>query len=412
MTAFALGVYVFRTTQSAASFSLVMLSLFVPSILLKPVGGVLADRFDRRWMIILGDAGAGLGVLVLLLVVSGAAPPLWITYLCVAAISGFSALQNPAYKASVTDLLTKEQYSTAAGLVQFASSAQHLVSPAIAGFLMSVTTIGTVLVIDIATFAVAIIAVLFVTKSVEHSPRRAERRSLTQDLREGWRAVVDDRPVRRVVWIISLVTFCVGIVQTLFGPMMLTTTSARTLGGIQSISATGMVLTSLLLGLVTITGKHERTLVVALAAAGLSLAVVGMATNLIAVAAAFFLLYAGIPFINTSAEVLIRSRVSNEMQGRAWGLIGFLSQVGYVIAYGAAGLVADRVFEPLFAAGGQVSPLLARMVGTGPGRGMGFMLLAAGMGLFAVAAVAALVVTPERRNGSGMPQRLSVIKGE
>jgi len=412
MSAFALGVYVFRATQSAASFSLVMLSLFVPSILLKPVGGVLADRFDRRWMIILGDAGAGLGVLVLLLVVSGTAPPLWIIYLCVAAISGCSAMQNPAYKASVSDLLTEEQYASAAGLVQFASSAQHLISPAVAGFLMSVTTIGAVLVIDIATFLVAIIAVLFVTKSVEYTPRRAERRSLLQDLREGWRSVVGDRPVRRIVWIISLVTFCVGIVQTLFGPMMLTITDARTLGGIQSISATGMVLTSLLLGLVTITRKHQTTLVAALVVAGAGLSVVGMATNLIAVAVAFFVLYAAIPFINTSAEVLIRSRVSNEMQGRAWGLIGFLSQVGYVIAYGASGLVADRVFEPMFAAGGLVSPVLARIVGTGPGRGMGFMLLAAGIGLCAVAAVVALVVTPERRNGCGISEQLSVIKGE
>lgn len=223
----------------------------------------------------------------------------------------------------MSDLLTREQYATAAGLVQFASSAQHLVSPAVAGFLMSVTTIGTVLVIDAATFVVAIIAVLFVKKSGARSLRRAERRSIAQDLREGWRAVVDDRPVRRMVWIVSLVTLCVGVLQTLFGPMMLTVTNAETLGGIQSISATGMVLTSLLLGLVTMTRKHETTLVVGLAVAGAGLAVVGTSTNLIVVAAAFFLPYAAIPFINTSAEGMIRSRVSNEMQGRAWALIGF-----------------------------------------------------------------------------------------
>jgi hypothetical protein len=94
------------------------------------------------------------------------------------------------------------------------------------------------------------------------------------------------------------------------------------------------------------------------------------------------------------------------------GLIGFLSQVGYVIAYGTSGLVADRVFEPLFAAGGVVSPVLARLVGTGPGRGMGCMLLAAGIGLCAVAVVATLVVTPERRNGSVVSEQLSVIKGK
>jgi len=60
LTAFALGVYVFQKTQSATSFSLIILFSFLPSFILHPFGGVLADRFDRKNMMIIGDLGATL----------------------------------------------------------------------------------------------------------------------------------------------------------------------------------------------------------------------------------------------------------------------------------------------------------------------------------------------------------------
>src|SRR6056297_2239993 len=66
MTAFALGVYVFRQTRSASSFALIALCLYLPSILLRPLGGVLADRFDRRLMIVLGELGSASGVIFVL----------------------------------------------------------------------------------------------------------------------------------------------------------------------------------------------------------------------------------------------------------------------------------------------------------------------------------------------------------
>ena len=67
MTAFALGVHVFKQTNNAMNFAMVMATLFIPAILIAPMGGVLADRFDRRLMIILGDAGSATAVAFLLL---------------------------------------------------------------------------------------------------------------------------------------------------------------------------------------------------------------------------------------------------------------------------------------------------------------------------------------------------------
>lgn len=407
MSAFALGVYVFRATGTATGFAMVMLCLCVPSILLKPAGGVLADRYNRRWMIIIGDVGAAAGILFVLAMLSARPTVLWPVFLGVGISSAFSALQNPAYKAAVTDLLTPEQFSRGGGLVQLAASAQHLLSPVIAGALMSVTTIGMVLMIDMATFAVAVLAVVavgaFETEAItgpavagSDLPPTARPfgsvsrvRRFVDELRGGWLAVVADRVVLRVVLVLSLVTLFVGYLQTLFGPMVLTLADARTLGTVQSVSALGMVATSLVLGCVPVRTRHWEMLLVGLAVAGVSLSLVGFTTRVVPLTVAFFLFCAALPLVNTGAEVLIRTGVANGQQGRAWGLIGFLSQTGYLIAYVTAGVLADHVFEPLLSESGALAASLGHMIATGPGRGMGLLLMLAGISLTVLTAVVA-----------------------
>src|SRR6476646_9383194 len=77
LTAFALGVYVFQLTQTATSVALVTLCAFVPSILLSPLGGVLADRYDRRLMMIAGDLLSVLGLVFILVLMLQGDPSLW-----------------------------------------------------------------------------------------------------------------------------------------------------------------------------------------------------------------------------------------------------------------------------------------------------------------------------------------------
>ncbi|MCM1564605.1 MAG: MFS transporter, partial [Dehalobacter sp.] len=138
LTAFALGVFVFQKTQSATNFSLIILFAFLPTFILLPFGGVMADRFDRKKMMIIGDAGAITGLLFILLVMISGSIEIWHIYVGVALSSVFAAIQNPSYKAVVTDLVSEEMYSRASGLIQLAGSAQYLISPVIAGFLMSI----------------------------------------------------------------------------------------------------------------------------------------------------------------------------------------------------------------------------------------------------------------------------------
>jgi len=381
LTAFALGVYAYQKTQTATSFALITLFTFLPSILLRPLGGVMADRFDRRLMMVLGDLGSALGLIFILMMLNTGTFQMWYLYLGVAISSFFVAFQSPAYKSSVTDMLTEEQYAKASGLIQLASSSQFLISPVVAGFLMSVTDIKTILLIDISTFLIAISAVLVIKKSLETSASKSSegKASLLEDLKEGWEVISQRQGVLVLIYIISLVTLFVGFVQTLLGPMILAFSNARTLGTLQSLSATGMLVSSLYIGIFSKSEKMARTLVISLGLGGFFFALLGITTNLMLLTLGGFGFFCALPFINTAADVLIRKNIENDKQGRVWGLIGIISQLGYIIAYCAAGFLADKVFNPLMVKGGILAPLLGPLIGMGKGRGIGVILILSGI---------------------------------
>ena len=132
LTSFGLGVYVFQKTGSAAGMALVTLLGFLPTLLLSVPAGVLADRYDRRLLMMIGDGCSGLGILyILICMMNGGAS---LAQICIGVFISavFSSLLEPSYRATITDILSKEEFSKASGLVSLAGSARYLFSPIIA----------------------------------------------------------------------------------------------------------------------------------------------------------------------------------------------------------------------------------------------------------------------------------------
>ncbi|GHU68361.1 MFS transporter [Clostridia bacterium] len=377
LTAFALGVYAFEQTGSATSVALITLCAFLPTVLLNPIAGVLADRYDRRLMMILGDGLSVLGLVYILFAAASGAPAIWQICLGVGISSVFVALLEPSCKATITDLLTQEKFAKASGLVQLAGSAKYLLSPLIAGFLLTFTGIETILFIDIATLAVTIPTTLFIKKGIAKAERN--KQSFFKDFAEGWRVITTNRGVLLVIVMISIATFYIGFVQTLFMPMMLSLTDAKTLGAVESISAVGMLISSLVIGMVTITKKYVKQLIAGFALAGLFIALIGFTPNIFIIGGAGFLFFAALPFVNTSADVLVRRNIPEDKQGRAWGLIGILSQFGFLVSYAVSGPLADDIFNPMLVDGGVLSGTVGRVIGTGESRGIGLLLIVSGL---------------------------------
>ena len=375
LTSFGLGVYIFQQTGSAASMSLITLLGFLPTLLLSVPAGVLADRYDRRLLMMIGDGCSALGILfILICMLKGGAS---LIQICIGVLISavFSALLEPAFRATITDLLTKEEYSRAGGLVSLAGSARYLLSPVLAGFLLTISDVKLLLVIDICTFFLTVLCAAAVRRCIGKKTSESKENFLSS-IREGWRILQERKGVFFLVLLSSAITLFMGIFQILAEPMVLSFSNARTLGITETICASGMLVSGLILSIRGIRKNFVAIMSISLMTAGIMMIGFSLFEKIYPICFFGFLFFAALPFANNSLDYLTRTNIPDEVQGRVWGLVGFLSQIGYVIAYAVSGIAADE---------------LGHWSGYGVGRGSAIVIRMAG-GLMSVIAVSMLTI--------------------
>ena len=369
LTSFGLGVYVFNTTGSAAGMSLVTLLGFVPTLLLSVPAGVLADRYDRRILMMIGDGFSAMGILFILICMMTKEATLFEICLGVFVSAVFSALLEPSYKATITDILSKEEYSKANGLVSMAGSARYLFSPVIAGFLLGMSDVKLLLIIDISTFFVTLVSVAVIRKKIV-SVKVSKDESFVESIKGGFKALSMKKGILILVVISSGVTLSMGMFQILAEPLILSFSDAKTLGISETVCAVGMLFSGVVLGIKGLKKSYVKKLSLSLAFAGLFMVGFGIKENIILICTFGFLFFAVLPVANNCLDYLTRTNIPDEVQGRVWGLIGFISQLGYVVSYSVSGISAD---------------MIGRASGLGVGRGAAYVVQTAGVMLFILA---------------------------
>ena len=386
MTAFALSVYVYKKTGSVSYVSLITLLSFMPSIVLSPIGGLLADRYDRRLLMIIGDLFSGLGLVYILWNIQAGENSIVPIFVGITFSSIFTSLLEPSYRATLTDILEEENYAKASGLIQVAGSAKYLISPVIAGMILSVADIRVILLLDILTFITTCLMIFLVRKSMNSETQNYKKDSF-KGLLEGLFIIKENRGVYFLVIIMFFVCFFMGFIQILIRPMILALSSVKTAGIMESLCAVGLLIGSLWIGIAGIKKNYSKILAVACFFCGIFMSMTGVNENLNIIGISTFLFFSTLPFMNSCADVLVRVSIPNELQGRVWGLISLITQMGTVVAYIISGIMADYVFEPMFNKNGILVENIGIIIGTGKGRGIGFMLILSGMGMLIMAIV-------------------------
>ena len=370
LTSFGLSVYVFQKTGSAASTALVALLAFLPVLLLSPIAGVLADRYDRCLLMMLGDGMSGAGLIYILICMFTGEARLYQICTGVLISAVFSSLLEPSYRATVTDMLTEDEYSKASGMMSLAGSARYLISPMLAGILLGVSDVKLLLIIDICTFVLTVICTAIVRKS-RLSKHTKTNESFIESFKVGWRAITEKKGIFMLIVISSVITCFMGAVQILVEPMILDFESSKVLGISETVCASGMLCSSIIIGIVGIKKNFTRVLSISLTMCGLAMIGFGFKENIRLICGFGFMFFFMLPFANNCLDYMTRTNIEATKQGRAWGLISFLSQIGYVFAYGGAGLLADKIAE-------------IRHVGVGRGAAMVIMISGALLSVMAL----------------------------
>ena len=192
---FALPLYLLRQTESPALFGAVGAAAFIPAVLCAPIGGVVADRVNKRnIMVILDFSTAGLILLFTLLLGRAPLVPLMVASLML--LYGIAGAYQPSVQASIPLLARPEQLTSANAVINMVQTLSALLGPVIGGVLFGTFGLRPILWVGMACFFLSAVMELFIR--IPHSPRAAAGGVLStvrRDLGESWRFIRRERPV-------------------------------------------------------------------------------------------------------------------------------------------------------------------------------------------------------------------------
>ncbi|MDZ7704202.1 MAG: MFS transporter [Trueperaceae bacterium] len=383
MTQFALTIWAWQETGQATALALVAFFSFGPAVLLSPLAGALVDRWNRKLVMMLSDLGAGVATIVTLALLASGRLELWHLFILGAWTGAFNAFQFPAYSAAISTMLPKTEYARASGMLSLADSASRIAAPILAGVLLGFSGIVSVLVIDVVTFTVAIGALLLVSiPQPEPSQEDEGGSSLFAASLYGFRYIWRRPSLLRLQLIFTGINFSATFGTIIIAPMILAKTGNNELllGSVQSALGIGGVVGGVLLSVWG--GPTRRIHGVLLGMAAMSLfgnTLMGLSPGFVGWLVAAFCLSFFIPILNGSNQAIWQAKVPPAQQGRVFATRRLIAQITAPVAMLVAGPIADFVLEPALAPGGALAGVFGPLVGTGPGSGMGLMLVIAGL---------------------------------
>jgi MFS family permease len=401
MTFFGLAIWAWLMTGQATALALVGFFSFGPTILLSPVAGALVDRWDRKTTMILSDLASGLGTATILMLYSTGALAIWHLYIVCAITGAFGAFQFPAYSAAITMMVEKRHYGRANAMLGMADSGSSIIAPVLAAALLIPIGIVGIMIIDIVTFAYAIAVILFVR--IPNPPPSEDGRkgagSIWKESLYGFKYIRERRGLMGLLMFFLAFNLIATMGHVLMTPMILARTGSDSvaLGTVQSMFGLGGVIGGIIVAVWG--GPKYRVGGIIMGIAGSCLfgtVLMGLGQSLAMWATAAFMISVFSPVVGASSQSIWQSKVAPDLQGRVFASRRMLAQICIPVSMLMAGPLADRIFEPGMAPGGSLASVFGGVVGTGPGAGMGLMLLISG--LLCLVVCAAAYASPTIRN--------------
>ena len=383
MSRFALTIWAWQITGQATALALVAVFSFGPAVIMSPVAGALVDRLPRKLMIVLSDLAAGLATVVVLALYATGHLQIWHLYVAGAFTGVFESFQFPAFSAAISTMLPKSQYGRANGMLSLTESASSIAAPVLAGLLLAVIGIGGILVIDVVTFIFAVTMVIFI---VIPEPQRtttdaAAANSFWSEIVYGFRYILARPSLLGLQMAFLGSNFFGGIGMVLLAPMVLARTGDNelALGSVQSAMGVGGVAGGLLLSAWGGPKRRVHGVLLGLAATGAAQAWLGFGQTIWMWSAAGFCFLFAIPILNGSNQAIWQAKVAPDVQGRVFAARRVFAQIVGPVGMAIAGPLADRVFEPAMQSGRTLATLFGPWFGTGPGAGMGLLMVVTGI---------------------------------
>lgn len=353
---FALLYWVLEITGSATQMGFVLMAAAIPSLLLGPFAGTLADNLSRKQLIIWADVLRGLACVGFVLVIwygdtSWAMPALIATQIL---FGVGNALFNPAVGAMLPDLVEKDKLSAANSVVQGTNSLTSTATFGIGGFLYAAIGAPWLFLINGISYLVSAITECFIklpfTKPATPFTRDNLIAKFKSDTADGIRYVLERRGLSILIMLLGLINFIivpVSISMPIFVKEFLER-GPEFLGIMGSVQAIGSVVGFVAIGALKVTARQRPyVILVSMAMLGLIVICLGFTLQPYLILALLFLFGFLLPLMNVSIISLIQGTTPGEIRGRVVSVLSTLVLALIPISQGFSGIVIDALDQEI-----------------------------------------------------------------
>jgi amino acid adenylation domain-containing protein len=396
LSGFALGIWAFQRSGRITDLALVVMLSQLPSVLFTPVGGAIADRVDRRRVMLAADAVAAVATAALVALLATDRLALWSVCAIVGVTALTEAVRQPAWLAAVAQLVPKPYLNQANSLANLGPGLSMLVGPLAGGALLGLVGLSGVVAVDVVTFLVGLVTLLAV-RFPDRLWHRMEE-SFGTALLGGWRFVLRRKAILVQVLFFAVVNYFTAVMWVAVTPLVLALSGPGSLGLVTAIGGVGAAVGAVVV--LAWGGTERRTIgmVGFVIGSGIGTVLLGVLPSVTVIAVGLFVRLASMTIGNVHGLSIIQVKVGQELQGRVLAVNLMIAAVMQPLGFLTVGPLTGHVFDPLV----RDHPGLADALGGGPERGLALFLVASGVFLV-LWGIAGLLYRPLRLAEDALP---------
>lgn len=381
MTNFALTLWLYERTGSALQTALLSVCSYAPYVVMSIFAGALSDRWDKKKVMLVCDTlAACCSVTVLLLLKADLLRPVHM-YLLNAINGLMNTVQQPAGDVAMTMITPQKHYQKTSGMRSFSNSLVTILHPVFATALFAFAGMDLVIYVDLTTFAIAFLALLFGIKlSQAEREEQAEKESFLEAVKTGLYWLRDNKLVLVLILFLAGVNFVASAFDAVLPALILPRQNGgeTVLGIVTSCAGIATMAGSLIATVLPAPKNRVRVIYLTM------LFSLGTENFLLAFTEEPFVWCVGqiigwllVPIMSANLDVILRTTIPVDMQGRVYSCRNTLQFFTIPIGMFMGGFMVDKVCEPVMASTG--SETLTWLFGSGKGAGAAMMMFILGV---------------------------------
>ena len=379
MTNFALVIWLYSSSGSALSTAMLTVCSYAPYVVMSIFAGALSDKWNKKATMLVCDSIAAACTVTVLVLLKTGNLQIWHLYILNAVNGLMNTVQQPASDVASTLLTPKEHYQKTSGMRSFSNSLVSILTPVFASAIVGFAGVETVIAFDLITFAVAFLVLLFFIKIPETENEQIKSESLLQTAKDGLSYLKTNKGIWWLIMSMAAINFIASIYEAALSPMILSVANETSLGIVNACIGAANFAGSIIAVFYPAPKNRIRVIFNCL--------LFSMSTENFFLAFGkntFWWSFGGIlgwiliPLMNANMDVIMRSKIPTDMQGRVYSARNTLQFFTIPIGYFLGGLLVDKFFEPFMASVSSDS-ILVTLFGSGKGSGAALLFFVIGI---------------------------------